>query len=240
MPKQSYSHFFCAVRIFFRRKDNSWCRKVTEILTSAQMRAVEVAAIDSGAVSGLTLMERAGTGVVAALRAHWPTLTSGSARVLCGPGNNGGDGFVIARLLQTNGWQVQVVTFGHPDRLPQDARHNFDRLAVTVTDGITIPPSPFDGDLSVDAMFGTGLTRPITDPAMASWLHCHDRFCAAGSAAIAVDIPSGLDADSGRVLQGSACARSGLTVTFHRAKPGHYLADGPEFCGALHIVGIGL
>ncbi|WP_306418857.1 NAD(P)H-hydrate epimerase [Roseinatronobacter ekhonensis] len=199
-----------------------------------------MAAIDSGTVTGLALMERAGAGVVASFHTNWPALRSGSARILCGPGNNGGDGFVIARLLHANGWQVQVVTFGHPDQLPQDARHNFNRLAMPVADGATTPPTQFDGDLSVDAMFGTGLTRPISDPAMASWLHCHDRFCAAGGAAIAVDIPSGLDADSGRVLQGSACARSGLTVTFHRAKPGHYLADGPEFCGTLHIVGIGL
>lgn len=218
---------------------------MTEILTSAQMRAVERAAIDSGAVSGLTLMERAGQGVLSAIDHRWPNLQTniGSARILCGPGNNGGDGFVIARLLHARGWSVEPVFFGRRERLPPDARTNFDRLNMPVVDGFSCTPTPFAGDLSIDAVFGTGLARPIADPALCAWLADHDRFTQVGGATVAVDIPSGLDADSGRVLQGATgafFARSNLTVTFHRAKLGHYLAQGPDFCGQVHIAGIGL
>lgn len=218
---------------------------MTEILTSAQMRAAERAAIDSGAVSGRVLMDRAGAIVLDAVAQAWPVLAKrrGLARILCGPGNNGGDGFVIARLLQAQGWKVEVVTFGDPARLPPDARANHTRLGVLVTDGQTAPATAFAGDLSVDAVFGTGLARPISDPALIAWLTEHAHYGEAGGATVAVDVPSGLDADSGRVLTGEAgaiCARSRLTVTFHRAKLGHYLAEGPEWCGALTIGDIGL
>jgi len=209
------------------------------------MRAIERRAIDSGHVTGLTLMERAGAGVVHAIAGHWPHLSqrTGRARILCGPGNNGGDGFVIARLLRARGWQVTLVTFGDPNRLPPDARANFDRIEVPVIDGTTTPATPCDGDLAVDAVFGTGLTRPVTDPALCAWLVAHDRFTLTGGASVAVDIPSGLCADSGRVLGDGVdqiCAHSALTVTFHRAKPGHYLGCGPEYCGTLVIEGLGL
>lgn len=209
------------------------------------MRAAEAAAIDSGKASGLVLMERAGDGVMSAIEQIWPTLLSspGRARVLCGPGNNGGDGFVIARLLQARAWQVELVFLGSAQRLPSDARINFDRLECPVVDGFVQSAAPFDGELSVDAVFGTGLARPISDPALSEWLAKHDRYGQAGGKTVAVDIPSGLDADSGRVLHGTGspvCARSRLTVTFHRAKPGHYLASGPDYCGRLVVAGIGL
>ena len=114
---------------------------MTELLTSAQMRAIEGAAIASGAVTGLALMERAGQGVVEAVFETWPALAPegwggrGAARgggpagahravVLCGPGNNGGDGFVVARLLAGLGWAVEVFLYGEADRLPPDARAN--------------------------------------------------------------------------------------------------------------------
>ncbi|WP_342667178.1 NAD(P)H-hydrate epimerase [Roseibaca calidilacus] len=214
---------------------------MTEILTPAQMRATEQAAIDSGAVTGLALMEQAGAATRDSILSYWPGLARdrAHARVLCGPGNNGGDGYVIARLLMDRGWKVQVVAFGAPDHLPPDARRNFDRYEGALLDGATAP-RPFEGDLSVDAVFGTGLSRPISDPTICGWLVEHDRFTTRVGASVAVDIPSGLDANSGKVLDGSACARSALTVTFHRAKPGHYLAQGPDYCGALHVAGIGL
>lgn len=209
------------------------------------MRAVERRAIDSGKVTGRVLMERAGAAVVAALHSTWPRLLAraGVARVLCGPGNNGGDGFVIARLLAAQGWQVHVVVFGDTARLPPDARASFDLLNLLIIDGASPPDRPFDGDISIDAVFGIGLARPITDPALCAWLADHDRFTQAAGASLAVDVPSGLDADSGRVLQNTGnaiCAHSRHTVTFHRAKPGHYLAAGPEYCGALTIADIGL
>jgi ADP-dependent NAD(P)H-hydrate dehydratase / NAD(P)H-hydrate epimerase len=89
---------------------------MTELLTAAQMRAIEKAAIASGEVTGLELMERAGRGVVEAIFEEWPELkaTSHRAVVLCGPGNNGGDGFVVARLLKEWGWEVEVFLYGDP------------------------------------------------------------------------------------------------------------------------------
>src|SRR6056297_4046783 len=94
-----------------------------EILTAAQMRAIEQAAIESGTVTGLELMERAGRGVVEAVFEEWPDLAKApqNAVVLCGPGNNGGDGFVVARLLRDRGWQVTLFLYGDADRLPPDA-----------------------------------------------------------------------------------------------------------------------
>ena len=102
---------------------------MTELLTAAQMKAIEQAAIDSGEVTGLELMERAGRGVVEAVFEEWPEMaaTSHKAVVLCGPGNNGGDGFVVARLLAEWGWEVEVFLYGDVDKLPPDAKVNYER-----------------------------------------------------------------------------------------------------------------
>ena len=99
---------------------------MTELLTAAQMRAVEQAAIDSGDVTGLDLMERAGAGVVEAIFEWRPELAEGERKavVLCGPGNNGGDGFVVARLLKQRGWTVDVFLYGDEAKLPPDAAEN--------------------------------------------------------------------------------------------------------------------
>ncbi len=110
---------------------------MTELLTAARMRAIEAAAIASGEVTGLELMERAGRGVVAAIFTEWPELAAGSLRavVLCGPGNNGGDGFVVARLLTGCGWQVAVFALGPsvtPDAAVMRAR-GFDPMRAAET-----------------------------------------------------------------------------------------------------------
>ena len=139
---------------------------MTELLTAAQMRAIEQAAIESGEVTGLALMERAGRGVVDAIFEEWPELAKAPHRavVLCGPGNNGGDGFVIARRLRDKGWDVELLLFGDPAKLPPDARTNFeiwsrmgDVTPLTV-EAASQGPRP---TLLVDAMFGTGLSRAI-------------------------------------------------------------------------------
>ncbi len=116
----------CATRLQGGRSGNCGAGEMTELLTAAQMRAVEAAAIAGGEVTGLELMERAGRGVVEAIFEEWPELraTSHRAVVLCGPGNNGGDGFVVARLLKEWGWEVEVFLYGDPSRLPPDARVN--------------------------------------------------------------------------------------------------------------------
>lgn len=221
---------------------------MTESLTSAQMRAIERAAIGSGAVSGAELMERAGAAVVAAVRARRPQ--PGRALVLCGPGNNGGDGFVIARLLAAGGWQVALRLWGDPAALPPDARAMHDAWAARGPVGrIDLPgpggaapdrPPDWPPELIVDALFGTGLSRPLP-PALAAWLETLARSLPerpGGPLIVAVDVPSGLDADTGAAP--GPVLPAGLTVTFHAEKPGHRLGRGPELCGELIVADIGL
>jgi ADP-dependent NAD(P)H-hydrate dehydratase / NAD(P)H-hydrate epimerase len=223
--------------------------KMTEILTSSQMRAVEQAAMGGGDVSGLELMERAGRGLVAAVFAHWPDLASTRhhAVVLCGPGNNGGDGFVVARLLHDWGWTVEVFFHGDAGRLPVDARANHDRW-LGLGPVLPLASAQVDADrkvdLCVDALFGTGLSRPVDQGLIATlagvrhgWLHRARR--------VSVDICSGLCADSGQVLGAARTnlpdiLRPDLTVTFHRAKPGHFLSAGGDLTGALVVADIGI
>ncbi|WP_170514884.1 NAD(P)H-hydrate dehydratase [Ruegeria atlantica] len=183
---------------------------MTELLTASQMRAIEQAAIESGEVTGLELMERAGRGVVEAIFEEWPELskTSGRAVVLCGPGNNGGDGFVVARLLKEWGWELEVFLYGDPKKLPADARVNYDRW---LEFGEVVPLTEQDmrkggfADLYVDALFGTGLKRGLDGELFkvvrqlsgVNGDHYTDRM-------ISIDAPSGLCLDSGRVLHPEA------------------------------------
>lgn len=236
---------------------------MTELLTAAQMRAIEAAAIASGAVTGLELMERAGRGVVEAIFEEWPELqaTSHRAVVLCGPGNNGGDGFVVARLLKEWGWEVEVFLYGDPERMPADARVNYERW-VGMGEVRDISAKDFSRDdidrfwqanLVIDALFGIGLARP------APLLEAHnyvlhrlfnDSLWWVGkqdsAKIVAIDQPSGMCADSGRELRDANGEgpdepfAAYLTVTFHRPKVGHFLEDGPRFCTKLKVVDIGL
>ena len=233
---------------------------MADLLTAARMRTIEQAAIESGTVTGLELMERAGRGVVDAIFETWPELDKvpGVALVLCGPGNNGGDGFVVARLLRQRGWDVRLLLMGDPGRLPPDAAAMRDRwLETGAVEEMT--EAAFEaanagldrGDLIIDAIFGIGLTRPF-DTLGHMQLAVNDAAKAgpadtAFPAVVAIDVPSGLDADSGRYVAEADPANawvfsmaSNLTVTFHRLKVGHVLADGPEACGSVVVKGIGL
>lgn len=207
---------------------------MAELLTAAQMRALESAAMERGEVAGLALMERAGQGATEAALARLRR-TPGRALVLCGPGNNGGDGFVIARLLAARGWAVTAYLLGDAGKLPADARRNHDRWAaigaVHPWDAEAIARS--SADLAVDAVFGAGLTRAPDEDVMPPLRGLRDR-----AFTLAVDAPTGLCMDSGRPL--TEMSGADLTVTFHRARPGHHLGAGPKMCGALEIVDIGL
>ncbi|MGI3184947.1 NAD(P)H-hydrate dehydratase [Nioella aestuarii] len=218
---------------------------MTELLTAAQMRMIETAAMESGTVSGQHLMERAGQGVVTAIMDQWPELRAGSLRalVLCGPGNNGGDGFVIARLLHDAGWQVSLYLYGEQDRLPPDAALNCARWqalgAVLPWDEEAIVSAT--ADLTIDAVFGAGLTRLVPQEVVSPMVigrSKRGRACRN----VAVDSPTGLCMDSGRLLveDHAGVPNADLTVTFHRARLGHYLADGPQACGRIALVDIGL
>ena len=223
---------------------------VKELVTTEEMRALERAAMDSGRVTGLELMERAGEGVAEAIQAHWPDARR--AVVLCGPGNNGGDGFVVARLLSDAGWKVDVLFHGDARRLPPDARTNLDRwAAMGGVEPLTLRAvkQASAADVLVDAIFGIGLSRRAGGEL--ERVLCHlagyggDRVFLQPKL-VAVDVPSGLDADSGEIPGKGAlewappCPFCALTVTFHRAKPGHFRAEGPEHCGKLIVKDIGL
>ncbi len=233
------------------------------LLTAAQMRALEAAAIESGTITGLELMERAGTGAVAAIEAEWPELaaTPGRAVVLCGPGNNGGDGFVVARVLAGKGWAVEVFLYGDADKLPPDARANCERWremgqilawddvqvgnmvdAVYAERGMRHEDGEAGSDLVIDALFGIGQNRMMPDDTEQTWHGFVPSVfltkSALGTRYVAIDMPSGVCSDSGRNLEGALEAH--LTVTFQAAKLGQYLGDGPSHCGAIRVVGIGL
>jgi hydroxyethylthiazole kinase-like uncharacterized protein yjeF len=217
---------------------------MTELLTAAQMRAIEAAAIASGAVTGLELMERAGRGVVQAVFDAWPELRAGSFRavVLCGPGNNGGDGFVVARLLQEWGWQVEVFLYGDAGKLPPDARVNYELWVGMGEVKHSVPDGDFD--LIVDGLFGIGLTRPIAEHVVFAVEGLVERTLLAGpnttTKIVAIDILSGICADSGRAIGRVASYFAHLTVTFHRPKLGHYLGQSVEAPWSLCCVDLGL
>ena len=190
--------------------ENLMGKAMTELLTAAQMRAIEQAAIASGQVTGLELMERAGQGVVAAIFEEWPALARapGRAVVLCGPGNNGGDGFVVARLLKGLGWEVEVFLYGDPERLPADARVNYELWlgmgeVRALTESAFRARHPVHGnayaDLYVDAIFGTGLTRPPEGELERFLRHLGGYGGESYPRLVAVDAPSGLCLDSGKM-----------------------------------------
>ncbi|MDP5215904.1 NAD(P)H-hydrate dehydratase [Ruegeria sp. 2205SS24-7] len=229
---------------------------MSELLTAAQMRAIEKAAIDSGEVTGLELMERAGQGVVEAIFEEWPELaeSAGRAVVLCGPGNNGGDGFVVARLLKERGWEVEVFLYGDPEKLPPDARTNYERWCGNDLgrgwDDRAIEDllDEQNHDLVVDALFGTGMTRSMPDNTERVWhglvpTVTHTRPERRRQKYVAVDCPSGLCCDSGANF---GAFPTDLTVTFHTRKVGQFLlreghyGGGPGLCKKLIVTDIGL
>ncbi|MEX3016015.1 NAD(P)H-hydrate dehydratase [Gymnodinialimonas hymeniacidonis] len=223
------------------------------LLTAAEMRGLETAAIASGEATGPDMMEQAGAGVVQAVLSRWPELRDGPRRavVLCGPGNNGGDGYVIARLLAQQYWDVSVFGMGEGDAMPPDAVANRRRWE-DIGEVAPLEQASADGaDLIVDAVFGTGLSRGFAPPDRVGGLFHNlfaDGFWGHGRElapyVVAVDVPSGLDADSGKVLwtdsQWCGDIAAHLTVTFQQPKLGHVLADGPAQCGDLEVVDIGL
>jgi NAD(P)H-hydrate epimerase len=187
------------------------------------------AAAMAGGIAGTELMEEAGRAVADAVidrYAKRPVL------VLCGPGNNGGDGFVAARHLQGRGWEVKVALLGMASALTGDAawaagewRGRQTSLSLELLEG---------QPLIVDALFGAGLSRPIEGVAA----EMIDGINARGLSVVAVDVPSGLHGDSGAIMGTAPYAQ--VTVTFFRAKPGHYSVEGLERCGQLKVVDIGI
>lgn len=219
----------------------------TEILTTARMRAIESAAMASGRVTGLQLMQCAARAVAGQIRLRWPK--PGRAVVLCGPGNNGGDGYAIARLLHGAGWCVRVLGLeGRPGPDAAEMKRLWREIGpIEPLTEASLRRAP-DSHVYVDAIFGTGLTRPPEGEIAGLLAHIGGRGGDGGyyrDRLVAVDCPSGLCMDSGVMLGsppegGEFDPHAGLTIAFDSPKPGHLLQRGPILCGELVIADIGL
>ena len=198
-----------------------------EILTVAEMAAADRAAISTGAPS-LLLMQRAGAAVAEAVVTRW---SPRSVVVLCGPGNNGGDGYVAARALAEAGWEVRTASVSRTGLKGEAAE------AASAWTGMDAPLSAQSCRgcaLVIDALFGAGLARPLTTDFQAPLQAAE----AAGVPIVAVDLPSGLPGDAARPL--GYAPHATLTVSFHRKKRAHVLEPGRSFCGDVVIADIGL
>lgn len=197
------------------------------LLTPSEMGDADRASVALG-VSGIALMEAAGKAVADAVRERWPVRP---VVVLCGPGNNGGDGFVAARHLAATGWPVRLALLGSRERLAGDAAHH---AALWHGEDQPFTTDVLDGaGIVVDAIFGAGLARPVDGAARAMI----EALATRGVPVCAVDVPSGLDGATGAVLGSAAPAE--ITVTFFRKKPGHVLLPGRALCGTVMLADIG-
>ncbi len=206
---------------------------MSAVLSVAEMYRADTAAAEHG-VPGAALMENAGRAIAETVRAHHQPCP---VVVLCGPGNNGGDGFVAARHLAAAGWSVRLALLGARDRLSGDAAHHAGLWdgAVEALDESAISSLLGGAGLVIDALFGAGLSRPLEGAARAAVEAVNaDRLPVA-----AVDVPSGVSGDSG-ALVGEVAVRAALTVTFSRKKPGHLLLPGRLLCGEVVVADIGI
>ena len=200
----------------------------SEVLTVEEMYAADRFAVAHG-TSSFALMEQAGLAVANEICRRW---TPRPCAVLCGPGNNGGDGFVVARHLNARGWDVWVETLTDISALKGDAalmaqRWTGDTIALAESDRIA--------DLFVDALFGAGLSRPLEGAAR----RLADASEADRHRIVAVDVPSGIHGDAAKAFDGVAFHAT-LTVTFFRKKPAHLLLPAREFCGEVVVADIGI
>ena len=200
-----------------------------ELLTNAEMAQADRLAI-AGGVAGIELMERAGAAVAAAVAARHPV--GDQIVVLAGPGNNGGDGFVAARLLAQRGYRVRLMLMGETARLKGDAA-----LAAQKWRG-PIEPATVGGfsgaSVIIDALFGAGLDRPVEEPARS----LIEGMNAERSPIVAVDLPSGINGTTGAAM--GTAVKAAQTVTFFRKKPGHLLLPGRLYCGSVAVADIGI
>jgi hydroxyethylthiazole kinase-like uncharacterized protein yjeF len=199
-----------------------------EIVSVAQMAAADQAACDAG-VPTFDLMIRAGVAVADLVTARWsprPTV------ILCGPGNNGGDGFIVAQTLADAGWPVRVACLVDLHKLKGaagQAAKNWTGETARLTEA-----SATGAQLVIDALFGAGLARPVTNLVKTVLSSCEK----AQTPILAVDLPSGLNGDTGKPM--GYAPRVALTVSFHRKKPAHVLEPGRSLCGEIVICDIGL
>jgi NAD(P)H-hydrate epimerase len=204
------------------------------VLTRKQSREVDRIAMEDYGIPGIVLMENAARGIARAVLERFP---EGSIAVACGPGNNGGDGFAAARHLRNAGRNVRLHLVRPPQSYPASSDAGIN-LAVARAMGLELRE---DADFSgarviLDALFGTGLREEVRGP-YRDVIEAIDAAREAGAAVVAVDLPSGLDADSGVVL--GVAVQADLTVSMVAPKAGFAKAEGPAFVGEVVVVDIG-
>jgi ADP-dependent NAD(P)H-hydrate dehydratase / NAD(P)H-hydrate epimerase len=215
------------------------------LVTAAEMRELDRLTIERYGTPGHVLMERAGRGAVEAMLRLFPHVRRKGKRLLvcAGKGNNGGDGFVMARLLRARGARTEVVLFGRGEELQGDAERNYRAYRrgrgvvheVTTENELADLASRFEAaDAVIDAIFGTGLTKKVQG-VQASAI---ELINACGAPVFAVDIPSGLNSDTGQPL--GTAVQAEATATFGFAKLGQVLYPGSRHCGELAVVDIGI
>lgn len=213
------------------------------VLSAEQMRELDRRTIEEIGIPSVVLMENAGRGAANRLHERYCDLFPGPVLVLAGKGNNGGDGYVIARCLQQAGWQVQTLVLAQVDSLSGDARLNLDILLRLAGSVHFVPDEASLNSffetcpayaLLVDALFGTGLTSEVRG----HYARAIDWVNAQHAPVVAVDIPSGLDATSGRIL--GRCVKAAVTLTFAQPKIGHLLYPGVGCVGGLETIDIGI
>jgi NAD(P)H-hydrate epimerase len=209
------------------------------VLTAAEMRAADECAVEAGTTVE-TLMERAGEGAVEAIERHFGTQRGFRTVVVCGKGNNGGDGLVVARLLAKRGTKVEVVLLAPAAELRGATAANLGRLAEAGLTADADLSALERADLAVDAMLGTGATGPLAAP-YASAVRAVRAARGRGAKVVALDLPTGLSADTGRLAaESDEAIEADLTVTFAHRKPVHVLYPGRAHCGTVEVVDIGV
>ena len=199
----------------------------TALLDIRQMHEAERLTVGTG-LSETEVMENGGAAVAREIVRRWPARP---VTVLCGPGRNGGDGFVVAGSSPRPTGRFASLCSGRRDRLAGEAQLNAGRWRGTVE---PLSPDVADGaDLVVDAIFGAGLDRPLKGPAAATLA----RAASEGLPIVAIDVPSGLMSDTGEAAGAVATV---LTVTFFRKRPGHVLLPGRSLCGEVVVADVGI
>lgn len=210
------------------------------VVTAHTMQETDRSAIEEFGIPGLELMEKAGRSCVEEIIAEFGL--KGRAVIMCGKGNNGGDGYVIARLLTQKGWSVKVIILADREQISGDAAVNLDKITASLANYCTHEgqltalhmKDIFQTDVIVDAILGTGLRSDVSG----IYLEAIELVNASGRPILSVDIPSGIHGTTGRIL-GSA-VRAYITVTFAFAKLGHVLYPGAEHTGRLVVADIGI
>jgi ADP-dependent NAD(P)H-hydrate dehydratase / NAD(P)H-hydrate epimerase len=203
-----------------------------EVYRAAQVRELDRRAIELHGIPGFTLMQRAAAASFRELRWRWPDTKS--VTVVCGTGNNGGDGLLVAALAHAAGLLVRVCIVGEPAAFKGDAARAWAEFQKT---GLSLDSSgAFGGtDVIVDAMLGTGLSRQVSGPVLET-IRAINQAHARGAQVLAIDVPSGLSADTGAVL--GEAVEADVTVSFIGLKLGLLTGAGPHYCGRLVFAGL--